>query len=69
MKEQIVELVQAPALSQKVATYSTYAVGANLVIGDVMDYLGDHASAFGVIIGFMTFLTNVYFQWKRGRKD
>jgi len=61
-------LVDTQPIAQKIASGATYATGGGLVIGDVMNYLGENASAFGVILGALTFLTNVYFQYKRDRE-
>jgi hypothetical protein len=57
-----------PMLAQKLASGATYVTGGGLVIGDVMNYLGDNSGAFGVILGALTFLTNWYYQHKRDRE-
>lgn len=44
------------------ATAATYATSGTLVAGSYMDYLNNHAGAFGVIIGVATFVTNFVFQ-------
>jgi hypothetical protein len=46
------------------ATVSTgsYAISGALVTGDWLSLLDNHAAAFGVILGGLTFLTNLIFQ-------
>lgn len=48
-------------------SYTNYAISGSLVIGDAMQYLDSHAAAFGVILGFMTFLTQITFSALRYR--
>lgn len=49
-----------PAAS--VATTLTYGTSIGLVLGDTLEFLNHNAAACGVILGFMTFLVNLYFQ-------
>lgn len=44
---------------------ASYAISGGLVIGDFMHYLNENAAAFGVILGFMTFLLNAYYSHKK----
>lgn len=46
----------------KAATAAAYSVSGGLVISDWLQFLNTNASACGVIIGFMTFIINWYFQ-------
>ena len=46
---------------------TTYAISGGLVIGNCMNYLNDNAGAFGVILGFITFLAQAYFNWIKHR--
>ncbi|MGZ5053327.1 MAG: hypothetical protein ACXWAT_00130 [Methylobacter sp.] len=48
-------------ITEAVSTGS-YAIGGALVVGDWLSILDDHAAAFGVILGALTFLTNLIFQ-------
>lgn len=41
---------------------STYTVSGGLVAGDWLSILDNHAAAFGVLLGALTFLTNLVFQ-------
>lgn len=41
---------------------STYTVSGGLVAGDWLSMLNNHAAAFGVLLGTLTFLTNLVFQ-------
>ena len=47
--------------------YASYTISSGLVIGNIMDYLNNNAGAFGVILGFMTFLGQLYFNWIKHR--
>lgn len=42
-----------------------YLISGGLVIGDFMNYLNQYASAFGVILGFLTLMLQLYFGIKR----
>ena len=46
---------------------STYTVSGGLVAGDWLSMLDNHAAAFGVMLGVLTFLTNLVFQWLNHR--
>jgi len=46
---------------------STYTVSGGLVAGDWLSILDSHAAAFGVVLGMMTFTTNLVFQWLNHR--
>ena len=41
---------------------STYTVSGGLVAGDWLSILDNHAAAAGVLLGALTFLTNLVFQ-------
>lgn len=56
--------------AEKVASImqaTTYSVSGTLFIGDWLSILDSHAAAFGVILGTLTFLTNLVFQWLNHR--
>jgi hypothetical protein len=40
----------------------TYSISGALIVGDWLSMLDQHAAAFGVILGALTFLTNFVFQ-------
>ena len=45
---------------------AAYTVNGSLVLSgifDIFDILNKNAAAFGVILGLLTFLTNIYFQY------
>ena len=46
---------------------ATYSVSGGLVVSDWLSILDHHAGAFGVVLGALTFLTNVGFQWLNHR--
>ena len=46
---------------------STYTVSGGLVAGDWLSILDSHAAAFGVVLGMLTFTTNLVFQWLNHR--
>ncbi len=46
---------------------STYTVSGGLVAGDWLSMLDNHAAAFGVLLGTLTFLTNLAFQYLNHR--
>lgn len=46
---------------------STYTVSGGLVAGDWLSILDSHAAAFGVVLGILTFTTNLVFQWLNHR--
>lgn len=46
---------------------TTYSVSGTLLVGDWLSILDSHAAAFGVILGTLTFLTNLVFQWLNHR--
>lgn len=45
----------------------TYTVSTGLVAGDWLSILDNHAAAFGVLLGTLTFLTNLVFQFLNHR--
>jgi hypothetical protein len=46
---------------------STYTISGGLVAGDWLSVLDDHAAAFGVMLGALTFFVNLVFQWMNHR--
>ena len=46
---------------------STYTISGGLVISDWLSILDNHAAAFGVVLGMLTFTTNLVFQWLNHR--
>ena len=42
---------------------TTYTVSGGLVVSDWLSILDHHAAAFGVLLGALTFTTNLVFQW------
>ena len=46
---------------------STYTISGGLVISDWLSILDNHAAAFGVMLGALTFLVNLVFQWLNHR--
>ena len=46
---------------------TTYSVSGGLVVSDWLSILDHHASAFGVLLGMLTFSTNLVFQWLNHR--
>ena len=46
---------------------STYTVSGGLVAGDWLSMLDNHAAAFGVLLGTLTLLTNLVFQYLNHR--
>ena len=42
---------------------AAYTVNGSLVLSSIFDILNKNAAAFGVILGLLTFLTNIYFQY------
>ena len=46
---------------------TTYSVSGGLVVSDWLSILDHHAAAFGVMLGTLTFLTNLAFQWMNHR--
>lgn len=47
----------------KVATNTSYAVSGTLIAGDWLQFLNQNAAACGVLLGFLTFVANIWFQW------
>ena len=47
-----------------IAKTVAYSASGGLVFADYMAYLNHHAGAFGVIIGFCTFIVNWIYQHK-----
>lgn len=52
----------AEALS-KAATATSYALSGTLIAGDWLQFLNQNAAACGVVLGFLTFVANIVFQW------
>lgn len=48
-------------------TTGSYTISGSLMVGDWLSLLDNHAAAFGVIIGTLTFLTNLVFQYLNHR--
>lgn len=46
----------------RAASTITYAASAGLIAGDWLQFLNQNAAACGVILGFLTFVTNFIFQ-------
>jgi hypothetical protein len=44
-------------------TKGSYTISGALFFGDWLSILDSHAAAFGVILGALTFLTNLIFQY------
>ena len=42
---------------------AAYTVNGSLILSGIFDILNKNAAAFGVILGLLTFLTNIYFQY------
>ena len=51
-----------------IASVATYAASGVLVAGSFVDYLDNHALAFGVVFGGITCFTNFYFR-RMERRD
>jgi len=49
-------------IASAITTSATYITSGTLMAGDYMNYLDDHAGAFGVILGLITFLSNLLIQ-------
>lgn len=47
----------------KIISKATYTINGSLILSGIFDILNKNAAAFGVILGILTFLTNVYFQY------
>lgn len=47
----------------KVAANTSYAVSWTLIADDWIQFLNQNAAACGVVLGFMTFVANIVFQW------
>jgi hypothetical protein len=54
----------AVPVAQKVAAGLSYSFGGALAIGDWLNYLDNHAGAFGVLIGFCTLAVTTYYSRK-----
>jgi hypothetical protein len=46
---------------------TSYGISSGLVLSDWLSILDSHAAAFGVLLGTLTFLTNLVFQWLNHR--
>ena len=63
--EQIVTSAEhAVQIKAGIAKTLAYSASGGLVAADYMEYLNHHAGAFGVIIGFCTFIVNWIYQHK-----
>jgi hypothetical protein len=51
----------------RIATGVSYVASAGLVIGDILKFLNMNAAGFGVILGLLTFLTNLVFKYLNHR--
>lgn len=51
----------------KTASTITYSVSGGLVFGDWISILDHHAAGIGVLLGGLTFLTNLVFQFLNHR--
>lgn len=47
----------------KIISKATYTINGSLILSGIFDILNKNAAAFGVILGILTFLTNIYFQY------
>ena len=56
--------VLKPTIDDVIRTMSSisYTLAGILITGEWLKFLDSHASAMGVIIGFLTFITNLIFQ-------
>lgn len=46
-----------------IISITSYSVNGSLILSGIFDILNKNAAAFGVILGLLTFLTNIYFQY------
>jgi hypothetical protein len=55
----------------KATSMCTYIASGSLVIGDFLNRLDHHAAAFGVLIGFISCISNIFFKWRllRAKKN
>jgi len=50
-------------LCSKIASYISYTVASGLVAAsELLRFMNDNAAACGVMLGILTYLTNIYFQ-------
>ena len=47
----------------RIISKAAYTINGSLILSGIFDILNKNAAAFGVILGFLTFLTNLYFQY------
>lgn len=47
----------------KAASNASYVVSGGLIAGDWLQFLNQNAAAVGCILGFLTFMANLTFQW------
>lgn len=47
----------------KVTSAATYSVSGSLMLADLINTLDHHAAAIGVILGTLTFIANLIFQY------
>ena len=58
--------------TEKIATVCsviTYTISGWVGFGHIMDYLNENDGAFAVILGFMTFLGQMFFSYLRHRNE
>jgi hypothetical protein len=46
-------------------TGASYGISGALLLGDVMHWINANAAAIGVMLGFLTYLTNLWFNIRR----
>lgn len=46
-----------------IISITSYSINGSLILSGIFDILNKYAAAFGVILGILTFLTNIYFQY------
>lgn len=59
-------------VAQRIASGAAYTVSGTLVAGSwsgVLSWMNDNAGVIGVIIAFATYITNLYFQAKRDKRE
>lgn len=47
----------------EIISKAAYTINGSLILSGIFDILNKNAAAFGVILGLLTFLTNIYFQY------
>ena len=51
----------------KAASNASYVLSGGLIAGDWLQFLNQNAAAVGCILGFLTFIANITFQWMNHR--